>query len=122
MPDSSHLAQAGYPGSAGHLSGDAADHGNRYAAPRLVERNAGALRHASIRTTGDVYVQPLDESVARAVNSRTAAVLGDWEAPVEKLVLKGRNIRNVQTVELESTGSDCNLMKFDGVAWERFND
>jgi len=55
----------------------------------------GALRHASIKTTGDVYVQILDESVVRAVSSRTAAVLGDWTAPVEKLGLKGRNIRSV---------------------------
>ncbi len=56
----------------------------------------GALRHASIKTTGDVYVQVLDESVARAVSSRTAAVLGYWTAPAEKLGLKGRNIKNVR--------------------------
>jgi len=59
----------------------------------------GALRHASIKTTGDVYMQPLDESVARAVSSRTAAVLDGWTAPVEKLGLKGRNIRSVRTEE-----------------------
>jgi integrase len=58
----------------------------------------GALRHASIKTTGDVYVQTLDQSVARAVRSRTAAVLGDWRAPIEKLGLKGRNIRSLAGV------------------------
>jgi hypothetical protein len=51
------------------------------------------LRHASITTTGDIYVQTVDESVARAVSSRTAAVLDGWTAPVERLGLKGRNIR-----------------------------
>lgn len=79
----------------------------------------GALRHASIKTTGDVYVQPLDESVARAVSSRTVAVLGDWKAPVERLVLKGRNIRSMQEVPSKPTESDCNLTKFDEVALER---
>lgn len=59
----------------------------------------GALRHASIQTTGDVYVQTIDESVARAVGSRTTAVLDGWTAPVEKLGQKGRNIR---TVPMES--------------------
>ena len=53
----------------------------------------GALRHASITTTGDVYVQTVDESVARAVGSRTAALLDGWTAPVERLGLKGRNLR-----------------------------
>jgi integrase len=53
----------------------------------------GALRHASIMTTGDVYMQPLDASVARAVGSRAAAVLDGWTAPVEKLGLKGRHSR-----------------------------
>ncbi len=59
----------------------------------------GALRHASIKTTADVYMQLLDASVARAVGSRTAAVLDGWTAPVEKLGLKGRNIRSVRTEE-----------------------
>ena len=31
----------------------------------------GALRHASIKTTGDVYVQTIEESVLNAMNSRT---------------------------------------------------
>jgi hypothetical protein len=35
----------------------------------------GALRHASITTTGNVYVQLVEESVMRAVNSHAIAVL-----------------------------------------------
>ena len=31
----------------------------------------GVLRHASIKTTGDVYVQTIEQSVLQAVNSRT---------------------------------------------------
>ena len=42
------------------------------------------LRHASIKTTGDVYVQPIEQSVLQAVNSRTSAVLEGWKAPVEQ--------------------------------------
>jgi hypothetical protein len=34
-----------------------------------------ALRHASIKTTADVYVQQIPESVRAAVNSRTRAIL-----------------------------------------------
>lgn len=42
----------------------------------------GALRHASIRTTGDVYVQTIEKNVLNAMNSRTNAILADWEHPV----------------------------------------
>ena len=41
----------------------------------------GALRHASIKTTADVYVQTLDDSVLKAVDARTAEVLKDWKQP-----------------------------------------
>src|SRR5579872_357056 len=41
----------------------------------------GMLRHASIKTTGDVYVQTIKQSVLAAVNSRKSAVLGDWKMP-----------------------------------------
>jgi len=34
-----------------------------------------ALRHASIKTTANVYMQPIPASVAAALNSRTRAVL-----------------------------------------------
>ncbi len=37
----------------------------------------GILRHASIKTRGDMYVQMVEQSVVAAVNSRTSAVLGD---------------------------------------------
>jgi integrase len=40
----------------------------------------GALRHASIQTTGDVYMQPIEESVLAAVNSRTRQILAGWDA------------------------------------------
>jgi len=52
------------------------------------------LRHASIQTTGDVYVQTIDKRVLQAVNSRTDAVLEGWTAPVGTLGLKGRNLRS----------------------------
>jgi hypothetical protein len=55
----------------------------------------GALRHASITTTGNVYVQVVEESVMRAVNSHATAVLDGWIPAVEGLGLKGRNIRSV---------------------------
>jgi hypothetical protein len=35
----------------------------------------GALRHASIKTTGDVYMQTIEASVLDAVNSRTRQIL-----------------------------------------------
>ena len=41
----------------------------------------GALRHASIKTTGDVYVQTIEESVLGAMNSRTTGILAGWEHP-----------------------------------------
>lgn len=53
----------------------------------------GILRHASIRTTGDIYVQQIDASVLQAVNSRTAAVLEGFTAPVENMGQEGRNIK-----------------------------
>ena len=58
----------------------------------------GMLRHASIRTTGDVYVQTIEQSVVAAVNSRTSAVSGDWLAPVDKLGLKGRNPKGPEAI------------------------
>lgn len=43
------------------------------------------LRHASIRTTANVYVQPIPASVMSAINSRTRAILGDWEPKPAKV-------------------------------------
>jgi len=42
----------------------------------------GALRHASIRTTGDVYMQTIESSVLHAMNFRTMQTLAGWEHPV----------------------------------------
>ena len=50
----------------------------------------GALRHASITTTGNVYVQPIDENVFRAVNSRANAVVEGWIPALEQLGRTGR--------------------------------
>ena len=57
----------------------------------------GLLRHASIKTTGDVYVQTIDQSVL-AVNSRTSAVLGNWTMPEKSLGLKGRNFKGPNAI------------------------
>jgi integrase len=43
----------------------------------------GALRHASITTTGNVYVQVVEENVMRAVNSHATTVLEGWTPAVE---------------------------------------
>ena len=56
------------------------------------------LRHASIKTTGDVYVQTIEQSVLAAVNSRTSAVLGDWKMPEKNLGLKGRNLKALNEI------------------------
>jgi integrase len=42
----------------------------------------GALRHASIRTTGDVYVQTIEASVLNAMNSRAMEILADWKPTI----------------------------------------
>jgi integrase len=44
-----------------------------------------ALRHASITTTGNVYIQPIDENVFRAVNSRANAVVEGWVPMLEQM-------------------------------------
>jgi hypothetical protein len=62
----------------------------------------GVLRHASIKTTGDVYVQTIEQSVLQAVNSRTNAVLNGWTAPVKKRELKGRNLRGPKAIRPSS--------------------
>jgi len=41
----------------------------------------GALRHASIRTTGDVYLQTIEKNVLNAMNSRTMGILAGWQHP-----------------------------------------
>jgi integrase len=65
----------------------------------------GILRHASIRTTGDIYVQTIDASVQQAVNSRTAAVLDGFVAPVADMGLEGRNIKRPEAIRRSSAKS-----------------
>ncbi|MGA2168046.1 MAG: hypothetical protein ABSG62_07515 [Terracidiphilus sp.] len=45
----------------------------------------GALRHASIQTKGDVYMQAIEASVLNAMNSRTKQIFAGWEHPVTTL-------------------------------------
>lgn len=45
----------------------------------------GALRHASIKTTADVYMQEIPASVRAAINSRTRAVLAKQQDAFAKL-------------------------------------
>jgi integrase len=65
----------------------------------------GILRHASIRTTGDIYVQLIDASVQQAVNSRTAAVLDGWKGSVEEMRQQGRNLRRPAAIRRSSAKS-----------------
>ena len=46
----------------------------------------GALHHASITTTGNVYVQVVEENVMRAVNSHASTVLEGWTPAVQSMV------------------------------------
>ena len=39
----------------------------------------GALRHASIKTTGDVYMQPIEASVLDAMTARAKEILSAWK-------------------------------------------
>lgn len=75
----------------------------------------GVLRHASITTTGNVYVQVVEESVMRAVNSHAAAVLDGWTPAPEDLGLKGRNVKRVHS---GSESSESNSVKFGEVSGE----
>ena len=45
----------------------------------------GALRHASIKTTADVYMQEVPQSVRAAINSRTRAILAQRREVLSKL-------------------------------------
>jgi integrase len=54
------------------LGTDLQQHGTMKDAQRI-------LRHASIRTTANVYTQPIRASVMSTINSQTRAILGNWE-------------------------------------------
>ena len=60
------------------LGTDLQQHGTMKDAQRI-------LRHASIRTTANVYMQPIPASVMSAINSRTRAILGNWEPKSAKV-------------------------------------
>jgi hypothetical protein len=69
----------------------------------------GALRHASITTTGNVYMQVVEENVMRAVNSHASTVLEGWSPAVESMGLTGRNVKRLPE---PLAGSESNLVKF----------
>ena len=54
---------------------------------RALKERQGMLRHASIQSTGDVYVQKIEQSVLHAANSRTDAVLGGTQIATGRLEL-----------------------------------
>jgi integrase len=60
------------------LGTDLQQHGTMKDAQRI-------LRHASIRTTANIYMQPIPASVAAAINSRTRAILGCREQKTAKV-------------------------------------
>ena len=60
------------------------------------------LRHGSSVTTNDIYVQPIDQNVLQAVNSRTDAVLNGWKAPVLSMGVEGRNVKGISAIRRSS--------------------
>jgi hypothetical protein len=67
------------------------------------------LRHASITTTGNVYVQVVEENVMRAANSHASTVLEGWTPAVESMGLTGRNVKRLAE---PFSGSGSNSVKF----------
>ena len=67
----------------------------------LKDAQGGALRHASIRTTGDVYMQTIETSVLNAMNSRTMQILAGWEHPAlshaAAAMVNGNGANQIQT-------------------------
>lgn len=63
----------------------------------------GVLRHASIKTTADVYVQQIPESVRAAINSRTRAILAEQRgAPTPSQTATCPNVSQFQKLESAS--------------------
>ena len=60
----------------------------------------GALRHTSIKTTADVYMQEIPASVRAAINSRTRAIL-----PSSKRFRQNSGVNVSQSQEVESTSA-----------------
>jgi len=67
------------------------------------------LRHASIQTTGDVYMQKIDQNVVQAVNSRTDAVLGGMQISTEKLAVPGKKLKPPNAIRRSSAKSDLEV-------------
>jgi integrase len=63
----------------------------------------GILRHASIKTTANVYMQAIPASVRAAINSRTRAVLAKPQAVVAKP--ESATCPNVSQLEKEVSAS-----------------
>jgi hypothetical protein len=59
----------------------------------LKNAQAVLLRHASITTTGNVYVQGVEESVIRSVDSHAIKTLYGWVTPLEAMGLKDETPR-----------------------------
>jgi len=73
MENPSYRRQAEYPEEARDFSGDAPN--ARYRQGHGTMKDAQQiLRHASIKTTADVYMQEIQASVRAAINSRTRAI------------------------------------------------
>jgi len=71
----------------------------------------GALRHASIKTSADVYVQEIPASVRAAINSRTRAVLAKQQEVLAKLgSATCPNVSQFQKVESSSAWKEWLLM------------
>ena len=66
----------------------------------------GALRHASIKTTADVYMQEIPASVRAAINSRTRAVLDTQRMLLEKSAYATR-----PNVSKSQEGRSCKCLK-----------
>jgi hypothetical protein len=71
----------------------------------------GALRHASITTTGNVYVQIVEDNVMRAVNSHASTVLEGWSRSDED----GTYGAKPETFAKEDARHRSDLVKFGEV-------
>jgi hypothetical protein len=90
-----HLEETRHPEPADHHPGLASVFGNHIQEHGTLKGTQGALRHASITTTVNIYVQVIEQNVMRAVNSHATAVLNGWTPSVERLGVKGRKIRSL---------------------------
>jgi integrase len=82
--------------------------------PGSLKDTQSILRHASIKTIGDIYVQPIEQSALQAVNSRASALLKGWKAPVIVMGQKEETQRALRRVVKQfgevGKGGDCKLL------------